>query len=101
MDGHREMESPLPLLQWLAGWVVIIGTCVLFWLAVYGLAVDWRNRSPGYHKASANSAAPRYDDSIRIRYAPLKCVFGRFLNVRLRRQGHQGIRLTPSPPSHF
>lgn len=42
MDGHREMESPLSLLQWLAGWVVIIGTCVLFWLAVYGLAVDWR-----------------------------------------------------------
>lgn len=21
MDGHREMESPLPLLQWLAGWL--------------------------------------------------------------------------------
>lgn len=55
MDGHREMESPLPLLQWarrlgchhwnlrplLAG-SVRIGS---------GLARRILNRSPGYHKS--------------------------------------------------
>jgi hypothetical protein len=42
MDGHQELENPLSLLQWLAGWAVILGTCMLFWLAVYGWAVNWR-----------------------------------------------------------
>lgn len=42
MDGHDRLENPLPFLQWLAGWAVIAGGCILFWLAVYRLAVDWR-----------------------------------------------------------
>lgn len=42
MNGHQELENPLSLLQWLAGWAVILGTCMLFWLAVYGWAVNWR-----------------------------------------------------------
>ena len=42
MDGDDRLENPLPLLQWLAGWAVILGMCILFWLAVYGWAVDWR-----------------------------------------------------------
>jgi hypothetical protein len=42
MDGYREMENPLSLLQWLAGWAFIIGFCILFWLAVYTVAVNWR-----------------------------------------------------------
>ena len=42
MDGHNQLENPLPLLQWLAGWALILGTCILFWLAVYRWAVDWR-----------------------------------------------------------
>jgi len=41
MDGHRELENPLPLPHWLAGWAGIIGACILFWLAVYRWAVDW------------------------------------------------------------
>ena len=39
MDGHQELENPLSLQEWLAGWFVIVGTCLLFWLAVYGWAV--------------------------------------------------------------
>ena len=42
MDGHDRMENPLSLLQWLAGWGVLLATCILFWLAVYRWAVDWR-----------------------------------------------------------
>jgi len=42
MDGHNELENPLSLLQWLAGWAVILGICIIFWLAVYGWALDWR-----------------------------------------------------------
>jgi hypothetical protein len=40
MDGHRELENPLSLLQWLAGWAAILATCTLFWLTVYRLALD-------------------------------------------------------------
>jgi hypothetical protein len=42
MDGHSQLENSLSLVQWLAGWAVIVGTCILFWLAVYRWAVDWR-----------------------------------------------------------
>ena len=40
MDGHRELENPLSLLQWLGGWAVILGTCTVFWLTVYRWAVE-------------------------------------------------------------
>jgi hypothetical protein len=40
MDGDREMENPLPPVEWLAGWAVIFGSCLLFWLGVYSLAVE-------------------------------------------------------------
>jgi hypothetical protein len=40
MDGYREMENPLSPVEWLAGWAVIVGSCLLFWLGVYSLAVE-------------------------------------------------------------
>jgi hypothetical protein len=40
MDGDREMENLFSVLEWLAGWAVITGFCVLFWLGVYTLAAD-------------------------------------------------------------
>jgi hypothetical protein len=43
MDGHDRMENPFSLLQWLAGWAVLLDTGILFWLAVYRWAVDWRS----------------------------------------------------------
>jgi hypothetical protein len=42
MDGHSELENLLSFLQLLAGWAVIFGTCILFWLVVYRWALDWR-----------------------------------------------------------
>ena len=39
--GYREIEIPPDFLEWLAGWSVIMGLCVLFWLTVYRLAVHW------------------------------------------------------------
>jgi hypothetical protein len=43
MDGDKEMETPRFSSERLAGWAVIIGFCVLFWLTVYSLAVHWRS----------------------------------------------------------
>jgi hypothetical protein len=40
MDGHRQMENPLPELQKLAGLAVFIGFCAVFWLAVYHLVMN-------------------------------------------------------------
>ena len=37
--GEREMEYPLARWKWLAAWAVMIGLCVLFWLAVYTMTV--------------------------------------------------------------
>jgi hypothetical protein len=37
MDEDEETKSKLSRPQWLAGWAVIIGFCVLFWLVVYSL----------------------------------------------------------------
>ena len=42
MVGDKEMETPHSALDRLTGWAVIIGLCVLFWLAVYNLLISWR-----------------------------------------------------------
>ena len=42
MDGHREFEDPLSLLQLLAGWAAIVGTCIVFWLSMYRWVSEWR-----------------------------------------------------------
>jgi TRAP-type C4-dicarboxylate transport system permease small subunit len=40
MDGDREMENPLSILEWLTGWTIIFGSCLLFWLGVYRLVLN-------------------------------------------------------------
>ena len=42
MDGHSELEDPLSLLQLLAGWALIVGTCIVFWPAMYRWVLEWR-----------------------------------------------------------
>jgi hypothetical protein len=42
MDGDRETETPVLVVQWLAGfagWSMIIALCLLFWLGLYRLAI--------------------------------------------------------------
>ena len=40
MNGDREMENPLSVVEWFAGWAVITGYCLLFWFGLYTLALD-------------------------------------------------------------
>ncbi len=40
IDKHQEMENPPSVLVWLAGWAVIIGLCLLFWLGVYRVVIS-------------------------------------------------------------
>ena len=42
MDGHKKTERLRSILDRLLGWAVIIGLCVLFWLGVYNVLVNWR-----------------------------------------------------------
>jgi hypothetical protein len=37
MDGDREMENALSFFEWITGWTVIIGLCLLFWVGVYSV----------------------------------------------------------------
>jgi hypothetical protein len=42
MDGDKKIEPRRPVLARLAGWAVIIGLCLLFWLGVYSFLGNWR-----------------------------------------------------------